>query len=133
MRLYFTTLLLSFAALLSAQTALDPTEGDALPKFDYTLASSGAPDYQAPGGYLDHSCGYWVPVQYGDTVENTDGTQTAAFKFLTSCSTGGRGTQPRRFETCWAVTFSSGVVVDRQLLLYATWRQGQPVISCPAL
>lgn len=120
------------AAVSTYADTLDPTQSGTLPKFAFTLATSGAPDYQNPGGYLDHSCGWWSPVQYGAPIENADGTVTAAFKFLTSCSTGGRGTQPRRFESCWEVTFSSGVVVDRQLLLYVSWKQGQPAVSCPA-
>lgn len=116
---------------------LDPTEGGALPKFDYVLATSGAPDYTNPGGYLDHSCGYWTPAQYSAERDNGNGTSMAAFRFKTTCSTGGRGTRPKVFETCWFVTFSSGTVVDRQLQLYATWRvpalAGQPAVACPAL
>lgn len=130
-------ILILFAALAVAQTALDPTQGGTLPKFDYLLAPDGAPDFQDPHGYLDHSCGYWVPAQYSATQENPDGTVTAGFRFKTTCSTGGRGTRPKVFETCWAVTFSSGIVVDRQLLLYATWRvpalPDQPAVVCPGL
>lgn len=133
MKTFIATIALMAAAFAAAASTLDPTQGGALPKFGYVLAASGAPDYQNPGGYLDHSCGYWAPSQLGAEVENGDGTVTAEFKFLTSCSTGGRGTSPRRFETCWLVTFSSGIVTDRQLLLYATWKQGQPAVSCPIL
>lgn len=124
MKIILVSLMLLLSGVVSAQTVLDPTQGGAYPRFSYTLGSPG---------YLDHSCGGVSQSQYGERV-NADNTVTGAFRFFTSCSTGGRGSVPRRFESCWEVTFDTDryTVLVRDLVLYATWKMHQPAIPCPA-
>jgi hypothetical protein len=119
MKTILVSLALLLAGVVTAQTALDPTQGGAYPKYP---------------AYLDHSCGGITQTQYGEQT-NADSSVTGAFRFYTNCNGAGRGAKDTRYLSCWAVTFAADryTVTDRTLLLYATWKQGQTAVACPAL
>ena len=97
-----------------AQSTLDPTQGG---------------EYSAFPDYLDHSCGGVKLAVLADA-----GT-VAMVSARTTCSTGGRGTKPRNYLACWRVTFAQDryYILDREEVLYASWRFGQAGYNCPSL
>jgi hypothetical protein len=76
--------------------------------------------------YLNASCG---GVQYNEeaTGFNMAGNATTQARFYTSCSTGGRGTHPRRYVKLWSMEYATnGQLVNATLVAYCTWLQTQP-------
>lgn len=114
----FIALMATCAVSASAQTALDPTQSGAYPKYP---------------AYLGASCGGIAQTQYGER-ENSDGTVTGAFRFYTNCNGSGRGAKDVRYLSCWEVTFGPDryTVLVRDDVLIVHWKQGSPAFSCPS-
>lgn len=97
-------------------------------------ASNPLQGYAAYPDFLDHSCGGVKIVSY-EVLDNENGTVTEAFRFTTVCAGSGRGSKSTVYQSCWAVSFIDGVLVDRYLLApYSHWKFGSGNdVACPAL
>ena len=68
---------------------------------------------------------YYVPVcghpfiEYTVGDQNADGTYTGRLYESASCSTGGRGSHPRRYAVCEAMTWDAGGVVISHDLIWS--------------
>jgi hypothetical protein len=104
---------LLFLANAFAQTALDPTQSGAYPAYPT---------------YADRSCGH-VAL----TVEQYDG-HSAVVRAVTTCAQSGRGSKPKTWLYCTAVSTPDGytvVVGDR--VLVTSWLYGAAAVACPQL
>lgn len=96
-------------AVLAATTVLDPGDGRQ---------------------YLQNWCGGQKVNEYAQGFNDT-GNALAAVKVTTRCSTGGRGTKPRTFFSCWLVTFDdNGTILNQEYVNSGSWLQGSPPMNC---
>lgn len=80
--------------------------------------------------YLQNWCGGQQVNEYAEGFNST-GNALAAVKVTTRCSTGGRGTKPRTYLSCWLVTFDdNGAILDQEYVNSGSWLQGTPPMSC---
>src|SRR6478735_7663025 len=73
-----------FAVKAFAQTALDPTQSGAFPKYPF---------------YLDHSCGDVTMLPYEDNG------LVVRYRATTMCPGSGRISKPTIYLNCWEITF----------------------------
>src|SRR5882672_6332440 len=80
--------------------------------------------------YLQNWCGAQTVSEDAQGFNDT-GNTLAAVKVTTRCATGGRGTRPRPFLSCWLVTFDdNGAILNQEYVNSGSWLLGSPPLNC---